>query len=59
LLVFLLGMMVQIVEHRTDTSEDFVVEKEAASSAPRVSSRPMARADAVRDENGRKRSKKH
>jgi hypothetical protein len=42
LLVFLLGMMVQIVEHHADTSEDFVVEEEAASSAPRVSSRPVA-----------------
>jgi hypothetical protein len=34
LLVFLLGMMVQIVEHRTDTLEDFVVEEEAASNHP-------------------------
>jgi hypothetical protein len=43
LLVFLLGMIVQIVEHRTDTLEDFVVEEEATSSAPRVSSRPVSR----------------
>jgi hypothetical protein len=27
LLLFLLGMMVQIVEHRADTLEDFVVEE--------------------------------
>jgi hypothetical protein len=40
-------MMVQIVEHRTDTSEDFVVEEEAASSAPRVSNRPVTRAAVV------------
>jgi hypothetical protein len=40
-------MMVQIVEHRADTSEDFVVEEEAASSAPRVPSRPVAGATAV------------
>jgi hypothetical protein len=30
-------MMVQIVEHRAETSEDFLVEEEAASSTPRVS----------------------
>jgi hypothetical protein len=39
--------MVQIVEHRADTSEDFVVEEEAASSAPRVSNRPVTGAVAV------------
>jgi hypothetical protein len=33
--------MVQIVEHRADTLEDFMVEEEAASSAPRVSNRPV------------------
>jgi hypothetical protein len=32
--------MVQIVEHRTGTSEDFLVEEGAASSTPRVSNRP-------------------
>jgi hypothetical protein len=47
LLVFLLGTMVQIVEHRTETSEDFLVEEEAASSMPRVSNRPAPRAAAV------------
>ena len=41
LLVFSLSMMVQIVEHRVDTLEDFMVEEEAASSAPRVSNRPV------------------
>ena len=46
-LVFLLGMMVQIVEHRADTSEDFVVEEEAASSMPRVSNLPVSRAAVV------------
>jgi hypothetical protein len=39
LLVFLLSMMVQIVEHRAETSEDFLVEEEAASSTPRVPNR--------------------
>jgi hypothetical protein len=34
-------MMVQIVEHRAETSVDFVVEEEAASSTPQVSNRPM------------------
>jgi hypothetical protein len=34
LLVFLLSMMVQIVEHRTETLVDFLVEEEAASSMP-------------------------
>jgi hypothetical protein len=33
--------MVQIIEHRADTSEDFVVEEEAASSVPRVSNLPV------------------
>jgi hypothetical protein len=41
LLVFLLGMMVQIVEHRAETLEDFLVEEEAASSTPRVPNRPV------------------
>jgi hypothetical protein len=34
LLVFSLNMMVQIVEHRTETSTDFLVEEEAVSSTP-------------------------
>jgi hypothetical protein len=34
LLVFLLSMMVQIVEHRAETSVDLLVEEEAASSTP-------------------------
>jgi hypothetical protein len=34
LLVYFLSMMVQIVEHRTETSVDFLVEEEAASSTP-------------------------
>jgi hypothetical protein len=36
LLVFPLSMMVQIVEHRVETSVDFLVEEEAASSTPWV-----------------------
>jgi hypothetical protein len=47
LLVFLLGMMVQIVEHRADTSKDFVVEEEAASFVPRVSNLPVSGAAVV------------
>jgi hypothetical protein len=47
LLVSLLGTMVQIVEHRADTSEDFVEEEEAASSVPRVSNLPVSRAAVV------------
>jgi hypothetical protein len=39
--------MVQIMEHRADTSEDFVVEEEVASSVPRVSNLPMSGAAAV------------
>jgi hypothetical protein len=34
LLVFSLSMMVQIVEHRVETSVDFVVEEEVVSSTP-------------------------
>jgi hypothetical protein len=41
LLVFLLSMMVQIMEHRAETSKDFLVEEEAASSTPRVHNRPV------------------
>jgi hypothetical protein len=47
LLVFLLGMMVQIVEHRAETSEDSLVEEEAASSTPRVPNRPVPGTAAV------------
>jgi hypothetical protein len=47
LLVFLLSMMVQIVEHRAETSEDFLVEEEAASSMPRVPNRPVPGTAAV------------
>jgi hypothetical protein len=32
--VFLFGMMVRIIEHRTETSEDFAMEEEVASSVP-------------------------
>jgi hypothetical protein len=39
--------MVQIVEHRAETSEDFLVEEEDASSTPRVSDRPMPGATIV------------
>jgi hypothetical protein len=41
LLVFLLSMMVQIVEHRAETSADFLVEEEAASSTPQIPNRPV------------------
>jgi hypothetical protein len=34
-------MMVQIVEHRAETSVDFTVEGEAASSTPQVPNRPV------------------
>jgi hypothetical protein len=40
LLVSSLGVMVQIVEHRADTSTDFLVEEEAVSSTPQVPNRP-------------------
>jgi hypothetical protein len=39
--------MVQIIEHRADTSEDFVVEEEAASFVPRVSNLPVSGATVV------------
>jgi hypothetical protein len=42
-------MMVQIVEHRADTSEDFVVEEEAASSVPQVSNLSVSGAADVHD----------
>ena len=47
LLVFLLSMMVQIVEHRAETSVDFAVEEEAASSTPQVPNRPVPGTAAV------------
>jgi hypothetical protein len=40
-------MMVQIVEHHTETSTDFLVEEEAVSSAPQVSNRPVSGIAAV------------
>jgi hypothetical protein len=40
-------MMVQIVEHRAETSEDFLVEEEAASSTARVPNRPVPGTAAV------------
>jgi hypothetical protein len=43
-------MMVQIIEHRAETSEDFTMEQEVASSAPQVPDRPdtgTAAVDAV------------
>jgi hypothetical protein len=45
--VFLLNMMVQIVEHRGLTPEDFLMEEEAVSSMPRGSNRPAPGATAV------------
>jgi hypothetical protein len=33
-------MMVRIIEHHTETLEDFMMEQEVASSAPRVPDRP-------------------
>jgi hypothetical protein len=41
LLVFSLSMMVQIVEHRAETSVDFMVEEEATSSTPQVPNCPV------------------
>jgi hypothetical protein len=40
-------MMVQIVEHRAETSVDFLVEEEAASSTPQVPNRLVPGAAAV------------
>jgi hypothetical protein len=40
-------MMVQIVEHRAETSVDFVVEEKAASSMPQVPNRPVPGTAAV------------
>jgi hypothetical protein len=41
LLVFSISMVVRIVEHRAETSMDFEVEEEAASSTPLVPNRPV------------------
>jgi hypothetical protein len=40
-------MMVQIIEHRAETSVDFAVEGEAASSTPQVPNRPVPGTTAV------------
>jgi hypothetical protein len=40
-------MMVQIIEHRAETSVDFLVEEEAASSMPQVPNRPVPGTAAV------------
>jgi hypothetical protein len=40
-------MMVQIIEHRAETSMDFLVEEEAASSMPQVPNRPLSGTAAV------------
>jgi hypothetical protein len=40
-------MMVQIIEHRAETSVDFLTEEEAASSMPQVPNRPMPGTTAV------------
>jgi hypothetical protein len=38
---------VQIVEHRAETSTDFLVEEEDVSSMPQVSNRPVSGSAAV------------
>jgi hypothetical protein len=48
LLVFLFDTMVHIAEHRDETSKDFPMEEEAASSTPQSSSRSTPGAAAVR-----------
>jgi hypothetical protein len=45
--VFLLDTIVQIIEHRDLIPEDFLMEKEAASSMPRSSNRPATGAAAM------------
>jgi hypothetical protein len=40
-------MLVKIVEHRVETSMDFLVEEEAVSSTPHVSNRPVPGTAAV------------
>jgi hypothetical protein len=47
LLVFSLSMMMQIVEHRAETSVDFVVEEEAASSTPQAPNRHVSGTAAI------------
>jgi hypothetical protein len=47
LLISSLGMMVQIVEHRADTSTDFLVEEEVVSSMPLVPNRTVLGAATV------------
>jgi hypothetical protein len=47
LLVFLLNTMVQIVEHRGLSPENFLMEEEAASSMPQGSNRLAPGAAAV------------
>jgi hypothetical protein len=48
LLVFLFDTMVHIAEHRDETSEDFPMEEEAASSTPQSSGHPTLGVAAVR-----------
>jgi hypothetical protein len=48
LLVFLFNTMVRIAEHSGETSEDFPMEEEAASSTPQSSGHPTLGAGAVR-----------
>jgi hypothetical protein len=45
--VFSLSMMVQIVEHRAETSTDFLVEEEVVSSMPQVPNHPVPGTTAV------------
>jgi hypothetical protein len=40
-------MMVQIIEHRTETSTDFLVEEEVVSSTSQVPNRPLPGTAAV------------
>jgi hypothetical protein len=47
LLVFLLSIMVQIVEHRVEASVDFLVDEEASSSTPQVPNCPVTSIAAV------------
>jgi hypothetical protein len=47
LLVLSLTMMVRIIEHRAETSEDLAMEQEVTSSAPQVPDRLMSGAAAV------------
>jgi hypothetical protein len=47
LLVLSLSMMVRIIEHRVETSEDLAIEQEVVSSVPRVPDRPESGAAAV------------